>query len=84
MKDLIGAGDRNRVNLANLFSFFIVNFDSNATAFLRNVYEGASPRAQGWLGEAGNDKGLLVSAFLETTMSSLFWRDRIGYIPEGT
>ena len=84
MKDLVGVGGRNRVNLVNLFIFFMVICDSNATDFLRNACEGASPRARGWLGEVGNDKGLITPAFLERTMCSLFWRDRIGYIPKGT
>ena len=50
----------------------MVNCDSNATEFLRNAYEGALPRARGWMSEAGSGKGLTVSAFLERTMSSLF------------
>ena len=84
MKDLIGAGDRNRVNLVNLFSFFTVDCDSNATLFLRNAYEGASSRARGWLSEAGSDEGLIVSTFLERVIFSLSWRDWIGCIPKGT
>ena len=52
-KDLIGAGDRNRVNSVTLFSFFIVDCGPNATGFLRDAYEGTSPRARGRLNEAG-------------------------------
>ena len=35
-----------------LLSFFIVDCGSNATGFLRDTYEGASPRARGRLNEA--------------------------------
>ena len=35
-------------------SFFVVDGGSNATGFLRDAYEGASPRARGRLNEAGD------------------------------
>ena len=56
MKDLIGAGVRNRVNSLTLFIFFqkIVDCGSNATGFLRDAHEGAPPRARGMLNEAGS------------------------------
>ena len=37
-----------------VLTFFIVDCDSNATGFLRNAYEGASPRARGTLNETGD------------------------------
>ena len=53
IKDLVSAGDRNRVNSVILFFFFIVDCGSNATGFLRDAYEGASPLARGRMDEAG-------------------------------
>ena len=53
IRDLIGVGDRNRVNSMTLLSFFIVDCGSNAPGFLRDAYKGASPRARGRLSEAG-------------------------------
>ena len=53
IKDLVSAGDRNRVNSVILLLFFIVDCGSNATGFLRDAYEGASPLARGRMDEAG-------------------------------
>ena len=57
IKDLIGAGNRNRVNSVTFFffSFFIFDCGSNATGFFRDTYMEASPRARRRLDEAGGN-----------------------------